>query len=154
VLISFLCLALAAQSVCVLSQAPPSNPGRKNYQLVNGKWFNGKDFQPQTFYVVDGILTQKKPSGDVEVLDLANKFVVPPFAEAHNHNLGSAVYLNRDFIRQMIQRYLAAGVFYVKIPGNPADNAAILRNEFVNRPGSVDVTFANGLLTSKDGHPI
>ena len=40
------------------------------------------------------------------------------------------------------------------IPGNPADNAAILRREFVNRPDSVDVTFANGVLTSKDGHPI
>ncbi len=152
--VSFLCLALAAQPVCVLSQAPPSDPGRKNYQIVNGKWFNGKDFQPQTFYSVDGILTQKKPVGAVEILDLAGKFVVPPFAEAHNHNLGSAVYLNRDFTRQMIQRYLTAGVFYVKIPGNPADNAATLRNEFVNRPGSVDVSFANGLLTSKDGHPI
>jgi hypothetical protein len=154
VVVSFLCLALAAQPICVLSQAPSSDSGRKNYQLINGKWFNGKSFQPQTFYSVDGILTQKKPHGNVETLDLADKFVMPPFAEAHNHNLGSAVYLNRDFARQMIQRYLAAGVFYVKIPGNPADNAAILRNEFVNRPGSVDVTFANGVLTSKDGHPI
>jgi len=50
--------------------------------------------------------------------------------------------------------YLVAGVFYVKIPGNPGDNAALLRREFVNRPDSVDVTFANGVLTSKDGHPI
>jgi imidazolonepropionase-like amidohydrolase len=84
VVVSFLCLALAAQPVCVLSQAPPSDSGRKNYQLVNGKWFNGKSFQPQTFYSVDGILAQKKPRGEVETLDLANKFVVPPFAEAHN----------------------------------------------------------------------
>ncbi len=79
---------------------------------------------------------------------------MPPFAEAHNHNLGSAVYLNREFTQRMIQRYLAAGVFYVKIPGNPADNAALLRRELVNRPDSVDVTFANGVLTSQDGHPI
>ncbi len=54
----------------------------------------------------------------------------------------------------MIQRYLAAGVLYVKIPANPADNAAILRREFVNRPDSVDVTYSNGVLTSRDGHPI
>jgi cytosine/adenosine deaminase-related metal-dependent hydrolase len=54
----------------------------------------------------------------------------------------------------MIQRYLAAGIFYVKIPANPADNAALLRREFVNRPDLVDVTFSNGVLTSRDGHPI
>ena len=68
VVVSFLCLTLAAW--------PDS--GRKNYQIVNGKWFNGKGFQPQTLYSVGGILTRKKPRGAVEVLDLAGKFVVPP----------------------------------------------------------------------------
>ena len=151
---SSLCLILSFQSIYVFSQTQSNNSSHKNYKFVNGQWFDGKSFQPQTFYSVDGILTGKKPHGVIETIDLTNEFVVPPFAEAHNHNLGSAIYLNREFTRQMIQRYLAAGVFYVKIPGNPADNAAILRREFVNRPDSVDVTFANGVLTSKDGHPI
>ena len=151
---SILCLILSFQSICVSSQTQSNNSSPKKYKFVNGQWFDGKSFQPQTFYSVDGILTKKKPHGDMETIDLTNGFVVPPFAEAHNHNLGSAIYLNRESTRQMIQRYLVAGVFYVKIPGNPADNAAILRREFVNRPDSVDVTFANGVLTSKDGHPI
>ncbi len=126
---------------------------QKSYKFFNGQWFDGKRFQPETFYSVNGLLTKKKPEGNIETIDLTNQFVVPPFSEAHNHNLGSALYLNRDFTKQMIQRYLAAGIFYVKIPGNPAKNSAVLRNEFVNRADSVDVSFANGVLTSRDGHP-
>jgi imidazolonepropionase-like amidohydrolase len=151
---SILYLILSCHSIYVFSQTQSNSSSRKNYKFVNGQWFDGKSFQPQTFYSVDGILTRKKPHGDIETIDLADEFVVPPFAEAHNHNLGSAIYLNREFTRQMIRRYLAAGIFYVKIPGNLADNAAILRREFINRHDSVDVTYSNGVLTSRDGHPI
>ena len=151
---SILCLMLFFQSTPAFSQTQSNNSSRRSYKFVNGQWFDGKSFRPQTFYSVDGVLARKKPRGDIETVDLANAFVVPPFAEAHNHNLGSAIYLNREFIKQMIQRYLAAGIFYVKIPANDAANAAILRREYVNRPDSVDVTYSNGVLTSRDGHPI
>lgn len=151
---SVLWLILSFPTLHIRAQTQLDSSSRKIYKFVNGRWFDGKSFRPQTFYSVDGLLTGKKPHGDIETVDLADGFVVPPFAEAHNHNLGSAVYLNREFTRQMIRRYLAAGVFYVKIPANPADNAAILRRELVNRPDSVDVTFSNGVLTSRDGHPI
>jgi cytosine/adenosine deaminase-related metal-dependent hydrolase len=147
-------LIFSFHSLYVTAQTQSNNSSRKIYMFSNGQWFNGKGFQPQTFYSVDGILTKQKPRGDVEAIDLANGYVVPPFAEAHNHNLGSAIYLNREFTQQMIRRYLAAGIFYVKTPGNPAGNAEVLRSEFVNRPDSVDVTFSNGVLTSRDGHPI
>ena len=149
-----LCLILSCHSSYVFPRTQSNNTSRNVYKFVNGQWFDVKGFQPQTFYSVDGFLTRKKPHGDFETIDLANGFVVPPFAEAHNHNLGSAIYLNREFTRQMIQRYLADGVFYVKIPANDAANAAILRREFVNRLDSVDVTYSNGVLTSRDGHPI
>jgi imidazolonepropionase-like amidohydrolase len=151
---SIVWLILSFQSIGVFSQTQSNHSSRKIYEFINGQWFDGKNFQRQTFYAVDGVLTKKKPSGIDETINLADGFVIPPFAEAHNHNLGSAVYLNREFTRQMIQRYLAAGVFYVKIPGNPVDNGAILRRELVNRPDSVDVAFSNGVLTSRDGHPI
>jgi hypothetical protein len=151
---SVLWLLWSFQSSYVFSQTQANNSGRKTCRFTNGKWFDGRSFQRQTFYAVDGLLTRKKPSVVDETIDLADGFVIPPFAEAHNHNLGSAVYLNREFTRQMIQRYLAAGVFYVKIPANPAEHAAVLRRELVNRPDSVDVAFSNGVLTSRDGHPI
>ena len=153
VIFSILCLILPLQSTYVFSQTL-SNSSHKNYKFVNGRWFDGKSFQPQTFYSVNGILTKKEPRGDIETVDLAGGFILPPFAEAHNHNVGGGIYFNRESNRQMIQRYLAAGVFYVKIPGNPGNNAAVLRREFVNRPDSVDIIFSNGVLTSQDGHPI
>jgi hypothetical protein len=153
-ILALLCLISSVQSICVFSQTQSNNSNRKNYKFVNGQWFDGKSFHPQTYYSINGILTKRKPHEDIETIDLANGFVVPPLAEAHNHNVGSAIYLNREFTRKMIQRYLAAGVFYVKTPGNPAENAAILRREFVNRPDSVDASFSNGVLTSRDGHPI
>jgi hypothetical protein len=151
---SGLWLILSFQPIYIFSQAQTNISNHKVYKFVNGQWYDGKKFVRRTFYSVDGYLTERAPHTAAETLDLSNGFVVPPFAEAHNHNLGSAVYLKREFIEQMIQRYLAAGIFYVKIPANPADNAAVLRRDFINRPDSVDVTFANGVLTSRDGHPI
>ncbi len=147
-----LCFCLQNISSNVKAQTVLSPP--KTYRFINGQWFDGQKFRRYTFFSVNGVLTGKKPAKVDETLDLKNGYVMPPFAEAHNHNIGSAVYLNLEFTQQMIARYLAAGIFYVKIPGNPADNAAILRRELVNRPGSIDVAFANGVLTSRDGHPI
>jgi imidazolonepropionase-like amidohydrolase len=151
---SVLWLMLSFLSIYVFSQTQSNNSSRKIYKFTNGQWFDGKNFRRQTFYSVGGVLIKRKPSNIDETIDLENGFVIPPFAEAHNHNVGSAIYLNREFTRQMIQRYLADGIFYVKIPANDAANAAILRREFVNRPDSVDVTYSNGVLTSRDGHPI
>jgi len=108
-------LIWSCQSIPVFSHGQLTDSSRKTYKFINGRWFDGKSFQRQTLYAVDGVLTKKKPVKVDETIDLADRFVVPPFAEAHNHNLGSAIYLNREFIRQMIQRYLAAGIFYVKI---------------------------------------
>lgn len=147
-------LCFCLQNIRFKANAQTPLPQPKSYQFVNGQWFDGKGFRRQTFYSTGGVLTRRKPAKVDEVTDLNNGFVMPPFAEAHNHNLGSAIYLNREFTQKMIQRYLADGIFYVKIPANPADNAAILRREFVNRPDTVDVMFSNGVLTSRDGHPI
>ena len=138
----------------VFSQIQSNNSKHKNYKFTGGQWFNGKRFTRQSFYSVDGILTKKKPDSDIETIDLSNGFVVPPFAEAHNHNLAGGIYFNREFNEKIIQRYLADGVFYVKIPGNPVANVGVLRRELINRPDSVDAVFANGVLTSRDGHPI
>jgi hypothetical protein len=147
-------VSMLSHPLLARSQSSPRNSGHLSLEFVNGQWFDGSHFRRQVFYSVDGLLTQTRPSGEVDTVDLANGFAVPPFAEAHNHNLGSAIFFNPDSLRGMIQRYLTDGVFYVKIPGNDAVNAAILRREFVNRRDSVDVAYSNGVLTSRDGHPI
>jgi hypothetical protein len=118
------------------------------YAFINGSWFDGQAFHPHTFYSVNGILTRTAPVTVNQTIDLANGFVVPPFGEAHNHNVEG-----RWNIDAVIQRYLQDGIFYVKNPNNIQELADQIRTK-VNLPTSIDVTFANGGLTAAGGHPI
>ena len=86
-----------------------------NTALINGMWFDGKTFEARTVYSVDGRFTAKKPDHVDHTLDLAGTYIVPPFGESHNHNIGTGV---EDRDRRAIRKYLADGVFYVKIQGN------------------------------------
>ncbi|MGH7230199.1 MAG: hypothetical protein ACREJU_02420 [Nitrospiraceae bacterium] len=104
-------------------------PSGETYALLNGNWFDGHTFRPQTFYSINGVLTHTRPLKVDYVLDLANGFVVPPFAEAHNHNVDGP--WNVD---EVIQRYLKDGVFYVKIPGDIRELTDRIRQKITCRP--------------------
>ena len=117
------------------------------YAFVNGQWFNGEGFQPDTWYSVQGRLTRQLPSGPVETVDLSGLYMVPPFGEAHNHNVEGPWNL-----QAVAQRYLQDGVFYVKNPNDVRDFALQIRHA-VNVPGSIDATFAHAGLTGRGGHP-
>jgi imidazolonepropionase-like amidohydrolase len=118
-----------------------------NYALLNGRWFDGKGFESATWYSVQGRLTRKAPPGRLEKIDLSGLFVVPPFGEAHNHNVGGPWDVD-----EVVRRYLKDGVYYVKIPGNIAEFTNAIRPR-INRPTSIDVIFSNGGLTATGGHP-
>ena len=118
------------------------------YRFVNGNWFNGATFESRIFYSVEGLL-RAEYSGYVDsTIDLQNKFVIPPFAEAHNHHFADAM----DY-RSQINIYLAQGIFYAKNPNNTLKWTAPIRPH-LNRRTSVDVVYANGGLTASGGHPI
>ena len=121
---------------------------RKAYQFTNGQWFDGKGFRRKTFYSVNGIFTEDKPRVVDEVIKLANGFVVPPFADAHCHNFGGTYNS-----KQMVEKYLRDGIFYVKVLNNSHTGAQQVAS-LVNNPTSVDVSFAHGGLTANYGHPI
>lgn len=107
-----------------------------NYAFVNGQWFDGKGFSARTVHSVDATFTLRRPTRVDRTLDLAGTWVVPPFGEAHNHNIGTGV---EELDRQAIRRYLADGVFYVKSQGNlPLTDAMKIRLG-LNRPDSVDI---------------
>ncbi|WP_447599682.1 amidohydrolase family protein [Nitrospira sp. Nam80] len=94
--------------------APASGPSApQNYAFTNGRWFDGSGFQEATWYSVQGRLTRTPPIGPVEVVDLAGAFVVPPFGEAHNHNIEGEWNL-----KAVVARYVRDGVFYVKNPND------------------------------------
>lgn len=120
----------------------------ENYALLNGRWFDGKGFEAATWYSVQGRLTRNPPQGRLEVVDLSGLFIIPPFGEAHNHNVEGPWNL-----RAVSERYLKDGVFYVKISNNVREFALQIRGR-LNLPTSLDVVFAHAGLTGRGGHPI
>src|SRR5436190_1191751 len=95
--------------------AAPVSSAQRSYELRDGQWLGADGFRADTRYVVDGRLTQRRPRRVDSVIDLARRWVVPPFGEAHNHNLEYSTPNRTD---SLIRRYLRDGVFYVKNPGN------------------------------------
>lgn len=120
----------------------------RNYELVNGRWFDGREFQEATLYTVDGRLTKTKPAVVDERIDLKGGYVVPPFGEAHNHNVEGP--WNLDAV---VARYLHDGVFYVKNPNSIREFTSQIATR-INTPAGIDVVFANAGLTSSGGHPV
>src|SRR5829696_7882066 len=62
---------------------PPPTARVVEYQ--GGKWFDGKAFAPRTMYVVGDVFRERRPSRVDSVVDLRGGYVVPPFADAHQH---------------------------------------------------------------------
>ncbi len=114
-------------------------------ELANGRWFDGERFVQKTLYSVGGIFAAAAPARVDSVIDLEGGYVIPPFAEAHNHNIdGDPAALNR--------KYLTEGVFYAQNPMN------VLRARqrvaaSINNPRGIDATFSNAGLTGPGGHP-
>lgn len=133
-----LLLLLAAQA--------PSSPV---IALVHGHWWTGAGFQDRTVYVRDGVLAFRRPALVDSTIDLAGGYVVPPFADAHNHNVE---YTNPARTDALLARYVRDGVFYDQNPNNLPRARAGLAGR-VNVPGGIDVTFSNGGLTATGGHP-
>jgi len=117
------------------------------YELRNGHWFNDSGFSDQTVWVVDSVLRFSQPARVDSVIDLHGGYVVPPFGEAHNH------WLERQYVRTYIARYLLDGVFYVRDLGtSPAIRPAV--DSLVNRPNSPDYIAAGPGFTGPGGHPL
>ena len=121
--------------------------GHGTLRFENGKWFNGETFVARTMWSVEGTLRESWEGKPDSVVDLKGGWVIPPFADAHNH-----AFADGDDQTRTINRFLAAGVFYVKNPNNLASLAALVRPK-VNKGESVDVIYSNGGLTSTGGHP-
>jgi predicted amidohydrolase YtcJ len=114
----------------------------------NGRWFDGRIFAPRTAYAVNGYLTFHQPARIGSRVNLDGGYVLPPFGEAHNHNVEPLAKIG-----PLVERYLRHGIFYVKNPNCLPHASAQLAGQ-VNTPSSIDVTFSNGGFTGSGGHPI
>src|SRR5688572_27406305 len=130
---------------------PQSNSATSTTAFTNGRWFDGETFQDRTAYSVDGSLSFARPARIDRTIDLAGTWVIPPFAEAHNHNIDG---FDETRSAAALSRYIADGVFYVKIQGNYSLTDDQRRRLPINRPGAPDVVFAQAFLTASGGHPI
>lgn len=126
---------------------PQSEPETQIKAFVNGRWFDGNGFEPKTFYAVNGLLTLRKPAGQTLTIDLHGGFVVPPFADGHNHSPSS-----KHDVKAATEAFLNAGVFYVLNAGGNAESGNPIRTQ-LGTPSSIDVIFAHALFTCPSGHP-
>jgi imidazolonepropionase-like amidohydrolase len=118
---------------------------QSNLEFRGGLWWDGERFVARTLYSVNGLFAATRPSHVDSVLDLNGKFVIPPFADAHVHNLADLKDLEND-----IHEDLADGVFYAMEmdPGLELSPDVLRR---VNKPDSVDVIYTQGLVTPSWG---
>jgi imidazolonepropionase-like amidohydrolase len=138
--------ARAATEQQVSMGAAPSIAG-PSYAFTNGHWFTGNGFRLGTRYAVSGVFVERRPARVDSTIDLGGGFAIPPFGDAHTHNLDhpSTVSAVRDM-------YVREGTFYVQVLTNTRTGAEAARPQF-NRPCALDVAYANGGLTSTLSHP-
>jgi hypothetical protein len=146
---------LAASGCASGARGGDSNLARQRQVLAEpvlaftgGRWFTGERFEAKPAFVVDGVLTFEPPARVDSTIDLVGGYIVPPFGEAHNHNVEHSSRIERT-----VAQYLRDGVFYVKNPNILPRSRHPLAGR-VNVPTSIDVAFANGGLTAAGGHPL
>lgn len=142
-------LIVAAFAACLRRSAEPPLPvpaGTRVTAYEGGRWFDGTTFVPRTVYVVGDVVQSHRPSRVDSVVDLAGGYVVPPFADAHQH------LAEPNLIHTYIANFLRDGIYYVKDQSNaPVGRLGI--DPFVNSPSSIDFISANQGWTSPGGHP-
>ena len=141
--------ALAALLAAGSAGAAPSTGGKpasETLRFVNASWWDGQGFRTGERYVRDGVFVSRAPAA--RTIDLGGAWVVPPFGEAHNHNLDAPF-----MARAVSDQYLANGVFYVKNPNSRFAFTPQAR-PLLNRQDTVDVIFSMGGITAEGGHPI
>ncbi len=123
-------------------------PRQDRTAYVGAMVWDGEAFRPRDIVVTGDRIVDAPARSANHRVELNGGYVVPPFCEAHNHNLGTP-----HENEATIARYLREGIFYVGILSNLPALTDPIRHTY-NTPTSVDVIFANGPLTASGGHPI
>ncbi len=141
-------ILFAALLIAACAGADQLAPRQERTAYVGAMVWDGEAFRPRDIVVEGDHIVDAPASSANHRVELSGSYVVPPFCEAHNHNLGMP-----DENEASIARYLREGIFYVGILSNLPAITDPIRHTY-NTPTSVDVIFANGPLTASGGHPI
>ncbi len=118
----------------------------QNLVIRNAQWFDGEQFQTSDLYIIDGYFSKDQPGQIDKSLDLSGKYIVPPFGEAHTHNLCSEY-----GVSSMIDQYIEEGIFYIQVLGGSHEGRLAVARYLEDTP--LDVSYANGGITCTLGHP-
>jgi dihydroorotase-like cyclic amidohydrolase len=123
--------------------------------IDNGRVFRGESFETGTLRMREGgFVHAGEISGqNVDRIDADGLYLLPPFAEAHTHT-----FFGGERSKQTSDSLLEQGVFTALSANNPNAVADAYREWHPGgdsgRKAKVDVVFANGGFTTREGHPV
>lgn len=121
--------------------------GQLNMSVKDGYVYVDGAFEKRDFYVVNGKFSMKVPSGIDTVISIANKYVIPPFGEAHTHNL------DRQWQMSFLPgQYEKEGTIYIQNLTSKLKESQALRPYF-KKDSTIDVIYAHQGLSTTLGHP-
>jgi imidazolonepropionase-like amidohydrolase len=93
------------------------------------------------------VLSKKAPSRIDSVIDLTDRWVVPPFGDAHCSSIS-----DNPNAANVLSQYMLEGVYYLQIIGNTHEGRATT-GLLVNKASAPDAIFSNGGITCTLGYP-
>ena len=133
--------------------APRFNPGAPASAYVGGQWWTGSAFVARdTTWAQGGVFVPSRPADwraeAGRVVDLGDRWVVPPYGDAHTHMLS-----DRWQGARQAEQFEREGVLYVLVVTDRYSWATGVMDQFEG-PGSIDVAYSHGGWTSQRSHPV
>ncbi|MEM9064050.1 MAG: hypothetical protein AAGB51_01010 [Planctomycetota bacterium] len=115
---------------------------------ITGGWvYNGSGFEQRDLYIAKGLFVSKRPTGSVTEIDAEGRYIVPPYGDAHTHNL------DREWQFGFLpDQYVSEGTFYVQNLTTKTKRVDNYRKRFASTD-TIDVAYSHQGLTSTLGHP-
>ena len=133
--------------LCLSSLMLSAQTAGKTYEYRNGQWYTGLEFASGTWYVVNGLLTQKAPVKIDSIIDLTGHWVIPPMGDA-----GSSSLLSGKTATSMAKQYMDEGVFYLQILPTTQEVRKEIQPK-LNQINTPDAIFTSGAITCSYGEP-
>ena len=141
-------LLFAASLGCTNTPSVVPLPTERVVEYRGGRWFDGNSFvERSSMYVVGSVFRERRPSRVDTVVNLDGRFVVPPFADAHQHMF------DPSRASAFVARQVHDGIFYIKEQSG-APFARRIAERALNAPDGIDFISANQGWTSTGGHPV
>ncbi len=111
---------------------------------VGGRWFDGERFAPRdTTWASGGVFVDAPLAPEARVVNLGERYIVPPFGDAHTHMLADG------YTARFAQELFAdRGILYALVLGDDASGGPR-----ADLPAGLDVALAHGGITSTGSHP-